>query len=208
MKKDSVKIVTIGGGSSYTPELVEGFIKRYDTLPVRELWLVDIEEGREKLETVGALAQRMAKKAGLPMKVILSYDCREALPERMADQLHQSCRNGDRSHLPPQYIAKSHRAVQCPGEHGRRICKDAGRRRKGSDHGDPGRQPFYLCHRRICKRRIPIRGTLGKICAPETRRHHPDEKLCVAALLAGIYQRAPRNPLPLSQLLFLHERTA
>lgn len=31
MKKDTVKIVTIGGGSSYTPELVEGFIKRYDT---------------------------------------------------------------------------------------------------------------------------------------------------------------------------------
>ena len=79
MKKDTVKIVTIGGGSSYTPELVEGFIKRYDTLPVRELWLVDIEEGREKLETVGALAQRMVKKANLPMKVILSYDRQEAL---------------------------------------------------------------------------------------------------------------------------------
>ncbi|MEG0273915.1 MAG: 6-phospho-beta-glucosidase, partial [Longicatena sp.] len=71
MKKDAVKIVTIGGGSSYTPELVEGFIKRYDTLPVRELWLVDIEEGRQKLETVGALAQRMVAKAGVPMKVIL-----------------------------------------------------------------------------------------------------------------------------------------
>ena len=76
-----IKIVTIGGGSSYTPELVEGFIKRYDKLPVRELWLVDIEEGREKLETVGALAQRMVKKAGLPMKVILSYDRREALKD-------------------------------------------------------------------------------------------------------------------------------
>lgn len=63
MKKDSVKIVTIGGGSSYTPELVEGFIKRYDTLPVREFWLVDIEAGREKLETVGALAKRMVAKA-------------------------------------------------------------------------------------------------------------------------------------------------
>lgn len=63
MKKDSVKIVTIGGGSSYTPELVEGFIKRYDTLPVRELWLVDIEAGREKLETVGALAKRMGCKS-------------------------------------------------------------------------------------------------------------------------------------------------
>ena len=54
MKQNGVKIVTIGGGSSYTPELVEGFIKRYDTLPVSELWLVDIEEGREKLETVFA----------------------------------------------------------------------------------------------------------------------------------------------------------
>lgn len=81
MKKDAVKIVTIGGGSSYTPELVEGFIKRYDTLPVRELWLVDIEAGREKLETVGALAQRMVQKAGVPMDIILSYDRRAALKD-------------------------------------------------------------------------------------------------------------------------------
>ena len=78
---EGIKIVTIGGGASYTPELVEGFIKRYEKLPVRELWLVDIEERREKLETVGALAQRMVKKAGLPMKVILSYDRREALKD-------------------------------------------------------------------------------------------------------------------------------
>lgn len=81
MNKDGVKIVTIGGGSSYTPELVEGFIKRYDHLPVKELWLVDIEAGREKLETVGALAKRMVKKAGVPMKIILSYDRREALKD-------------------------------------------------------------------------------------------------------------------------------
>ena len=33
--KDSVKIVTIGGGSSYTPELMEGFIKRYEDLSIR-----------------------------------------------------------------------------------------------------------------------------------------------------------------------------
>lgn len=74
-----MKIVTIGGGSSYTPELVEGFIKRYETLPVKELCLVDIEAGREKLETVGALAKRMVEKAGLPMKITLSYDRRSAL---------------------------------------------------------------------------------------------------------------------------------
>lgn len=81
MKKKSLKIVTIGGGSSYTPELVEGFINRYNSLPVSELWLVDIEEGREKLEIVGALAQRMVQKAKLPMKIILSYDRREALKD-------------------------------------------------------------------------------------------------------------------------------
>lgn len=79
MKKDFIKIVTIGGGSSYTPELVEGFIKRYDSLPINELWLVDIKAGREKLEIVGALAKRMVKKAGIPMNIILSYDRREAL---------------------------------------------------------------------------------------------------------------------------------
>lgn len=79
MKRDSIKIVTIGGGSSYTPELIEGFIKRYDSLPIKELWLVDIEDGKEKLEIVGSLAKRMVKKAGIPMDIILSCDRREAL---------------------------------------------------------------------------------------------------------------------------------
>ncbi|MCL1936748.1 MAG: 6-phospho-beta-glucosidase [Defluviitaleaceae bacterium] len=74
-----LKVVTIGGGSSYTPELVEGFIKRYDVLPIRELWLVDIEEGREKLEIVGALAKRMVQKANVPIEIHLSYDRKKAL---------------------------------------------------------------------------------------------------------------------------------
>ena len=81
MKKDGIKIVTIGGGSSYTPELVEGFIKRYNELPVRELWLVDIEEGKHKLEVVGELAKRMVKKAGVPMEIHLTLDRREALKD-------------------------------------------------------------------------------------------------------------------------------
>lgn len=76
-----IKIATIGGGSSYTPELVEGFIKRYDEFPVSELWLVDIEAGREKLEIVGNLAKRMIKKAGLPIGVHLTLDRKEALKD-------------------------------------------------------------------------------------------------------------------------------
>lgn len=76
-----IKIVTIGGGSSYTPELVEGFIKRYNELPVSELWLVDIEAGKEKLKIVGNLAKRMIEKAGLPIDVHLTLDRKKALKD-------------------------------------------------------------------------------------------------------------------------------
>lgn len=79
MKK--LKVVTIGGGSSYTPELLEGFIKRYAELPVTELWLVDIEEGKEKLDIIHQLCQRMVKRAGIPMTIHKTLDRREALRE-------------------------------------------------------------------------------------------------------------------------------
>lgn len=76
-----LKIVTIGGGSSYTPEIVEGFINRYDELPVRELWLVDIPEGKDKLATVAGLARRMVREAGVPIAIHTTLDRREALPD-------------------------------------------------------------------------------------------------------------------------------
>jgi len=76
-----IKVVTIGGGSSYTPELVEGFIKRYDEFPISELWLGDIEEGRHKLEIVGEMAKRMVEAAGIDCKVYLTLDRREALKD-------------------------------------------------------------------------------------------------------------------------------
>jgi 6-phospho-beta-glucosidase len=76
-----VKIVTIGGGSSYTPELMEGFIKRYNELPIREIWLVDIEDGKEKLEIVGEMAQRMWDASPYDVKVHLTLDRREALKD-------------------------------------------------------------------------------------------------------------------------------
>ena len=76
---NGIKVVTIGGGSSYTPELVEGFIKRHSELPVAELWLVDIIDGAEKLKIVIELARRMVKKAGVDMKIFSTFDRREAL---------------------------------------------------------------------------------------------------------------------------------
>lgn len=81
MSKDALKIVTIGGGSSYTPEIIEGFIqKKLDgLLPIKEIYLVDIEEGKEKLEIVGGLAKRMVEKAGADIDIHLTLDRRAAL---------------------------------------------------------------------------------------------------------------------------------
>lgn len=76
-----LKVVTIGGGSSYTPELVDGFIKRYSEFPMTELWLVDIKDGEEKLNIVGELAKRMIEQAHIDCKVILTLDRREALKD-------------------------------------------------------------------------------------------------------------------------------
>lgn len=74
-----LKAVVIGGGSSYTPELVEGFLKRVAELPLHEVWLVDVPEGAEKQSIVGALAARMAARAGSPFAVRQTLDRREAL---------------------------------------------------------------------------------------------------------------------------------
>ncbi|MDR0217516.1 MAG: 6-phospho-beta-glucosidase [Enterobacteriaceae bacterium] len=76
-----LKIVTLGGGSSYTPELIEGFIKRYDELPISELWLVDIEEGKEKLDIIYDLSLRMIEKANVPIKLYKTLNRKEALKD-------------------------------------------------------------------------------------------------------------------------------
>lgn len=77
--KKAVKIATIGGGSSYTPELMEGFIRRYEELPIREIWLVDIPEGKEKLDIVGKMAQRMWDASPYDVRVHLTMNREEAL---------------------------------------------------------------------------------------------------------------------------------
>ncbi|WP_421102232.1 6-phospho-beta-glucosidase [Sporosarcina psychrophila] len=69
-----MKIAVIGGGSSYTPELIEGIILRATQIKADEIVLVDIEAGKEKLEIVGSLAKRMIKKSGLPITIELTFD--------------------------------------------------------------------------------------------------------------------------------------
>lgn len=72
-----MKIAVIGGGSTYTPELVNGFLERTKSLPLNELWLMDIDE--ERLGIVGGFAQRMVVAKGNPFKVVLTTDQRAAV---------------------------------------------------------------------------------------------------------------------------------
>jgi len=81
MSREHVKIVTIGGGSSYTPELIEGFILREKQLPVSDIWLVDVEEGKEKQEIIAAMARRMIKKAGVNITIHTTLNRREAMKD-------------------------------------------------------------------------------------------------------------------------------
>ncbi|MBN1119433.1 MAG: 6-phospho-beta-glucosidase [Anaerolineae bacterium] len=72
-----MKIAVIGGGSSYTPELVKGFIDRTERLPVDELWLMDIDP--ERLAIVGGFVERIVKASGGPFRVVLTTNQREAV---------------------------------------------------------------------------------------------------------------------------------
>ncbi|MEK3899214.1 6-phospho-beta-glucosidase [Paenibacillus sp. FSL R7-0179] len=79
MKKKHLKLAVIGGGSSYTPELVEGLIRYHDEFPVAELYLADIEAGAAKLSIIGELAQRMIDASGKPIRLHTTLDRREAI---------------------------------------------------------------------------------------------------------------------------------
>jgi 6-phospho-beta-glucosidase len=72
-----LKVAVIGGGSTYTPELIMGFLARSQTFPLTELWLMDNDKSR--LEIVGGFAQRMAKSHKGTFKVVLSTNQRESV---------------------------------------------------------------------------------------------------------------------------------
>jgi 6-phospho-beta-glucosidase len=72
-----VKVAVVGGGSTYTPELVEGFVRRAEGFPVDELVLLDPD--RARLEVVGGLAGRMLERAGYAGRLLLTSDEDEAV---------------------------------------------------------------------------------------------------------------------------------
>ncbi|MCQ6552942.1 6-phospho-beta-glucosidase [Streptomyces sp. C10-9-1] len=57
-----MRLAVVGGGSTYTPELIDGFARMRGTLPVTELVLIDPDT--ERLELVGGLARRIFARQG------------------------------------------------------------------------------------------------------------------------------------------------
>lgn len=77
----NLKLTIIGGGSSYTPELFDGIIRRIRELPVTEVCLVDVTDGERKVNIVASLAKRMIEKAHLDIKVWTTLNRREGLKD-------------------------------------------------------------------------------------------------------------------------------
>jgi 6-phospho-beta-glucosidase len=67
-----MKLTVIGGGSTYTPELIDGFARLHDVLPIEELWLVDPDPHR--LEMVSGISRRMFEREGHTGKIMATSD--------------------------------------------------------------------------------------------------------------------------------------
>ena len=72
-----MKLTVVGGGSTYTPELIDGFARLRSSLPVSELVLVD--PAPDRLELVGGLAARIFAKQGHPGRIVTTSSLDEGI---------------------------------------------------------------------------------------------------------------------------------
>ena len=100
-----MKVTVIGGGSSYTPELINGFLGRVGSLPVKDLWLMDVDP--ERLAVVGGFAQRMAAARGTPFKVKLTTNQRDAV-ESASYVITQLRVGGMQARRNDEYLGRRH----------------------------------------------------------------------------------------------------
>ena len=103
-----MKIAVIGAGSTYTPELVSGFLQRAEQLSLRELWLMDIDAPR--LEIVGGFARRMAQANQAPFEVQMTTDSRRAL-EGAAYVITQLRVGGMPARREDEYLGRRHNLI-------------------------------------------------------------------------------------------------
>src|SRR5690349_16342776 len=85
-----MKLAVIGGGSTYTPEVIDGLVRLRAQLPVDDLFLHDTNE--QRLETVAGLARRMLARAGHPARVVTTPDLDEATERSEERRGGKECR--------------------------------------------------------------------------------------------------------------------
>ncbi|MFD0319088.1 family 4 glycosyl hydrolase [Streptomyces flavalbus] len=93
-----MKLAVVGGGSTYTPELIDGFARLRDTLPVTEIALVD--PATDRLDLVAGLARRILARQGHPGRIVATADLDAAVADADAVLLQlrvggQAARNQD-----------------------------------------------------------------------------------------------------------------
>ena len=93
-----MKVAVVGGGSTYTPELVDGFARLQELLPIEELWLVDPDASR--LELVSGLSRRIFAKAGHRGRILTTSSVEEGVSDADVVLLQlrvggQAARHGD-----------------------------------------------------------------------------------------------------------------
>ena len=96
----SINVTVIGSGSTYCPELVDGFLQRQDSLKLKRLVLMDIDDRKRTI--VGNLCERMIRKAGMDTEVVMTDDLDAALVG--ADFVVTQIRVGK---LPARYLDES-----------------------------------------------------------------------------------------------------
>src|SRR6478672_10885126 len=74
-----MRLTVVGGGSTYTPELVDGVARLRDVLPVDELVLLDPD--RHRLDLVGGVSARMLARAGHPARLVTTSDVDAAVAD-------------------------------------------------------------------------------------------------------------------------------
>ncbi|NMP37948.1 MAG: 6-phospho-beta-glucosidase [Clostridiales bacterium] len=65
-----INVTVIGSGSTYCPELIDGFLKARDSLKIKRIAFMDIDERKRTI--VGNLCLRMLKNAGIECETLLT----------------------------------------------------------------------------------------------------------------------------------------
>ena len=100
-----MKVAVIGGGSTYTPELVRGFLERAASFPLKELSLMDV--AGERLAIVGGFAERMVRAHGQPFRVVQTGDLSKAI-EGAAYVITQLRVGGMEARREDEYLGRRH----------------------------------------------------------------------------------------------------